>query len=89
MIKRIGPRNGGFLLSSLYLCRLTFRVIEDAPTFLVMLYVCCFVASGKFLEISLPFWTASLNSQASSQFGRTDFVDSFVCLFLSSLVQRT
>ena len=30
VIKRIGPRNGGFLLSSLYLSRLTFRVIEDA-----------------------------------------------------------
>ena len=44
MIKRIGTRNGGFLLSSLYLCRLTFRVIEDARAFLVMLYICCFLA---------------------------------------------
>ena len=41
VIKRIGPRNGGFLLSSLYLCRLTFCAIEDALAFLVMLCVCC------------------------------------------------
>ena len=31
--KRIDPRNGGFLLSSLYLCRLTFCVVEDALAF--------------------------------------------------------
>ena len=44
VMKRIGPRNRGFPLSSLYLCRITFRVIKDALAFLVMLYVCCFWA---------------------------------------------
>ena len=37
--QEIGPTNGGFLLSSLYLCRLTFCVTDDTLAFLVMLYV--------------------------------------------------
>ena len=62
MIKRIGPRNGGFLSSSLYLCRLTFCVIEDALAFLVLLYVCCFF-SFFWRAGSCPAMNVTLSTQ--------------------------
>ena len=38
------PKKRRLSLSSLYLCSFTFRVIENALAFLVMLYVCCSLA---------------------------------------------